>query len=122
MGVRRQKLHDTKLLISFLLLRRSNSAMSEMHSTVSSDTSARITPEIVPVEEEEDDVDTLAAVGQVQADVQREVAHLDGYTVSPLPVSEPEQAARGSDIILLITVIGASLTAYKDLLTSLFQT
>jgi hypothetical protein len=96
--------------------------MSETHSTVSSGTSVPITLEIVPVEEEEDDLDTLAAVGRVQADVQREIAHLDGYTVSTLPVSEHEQAARGIDIILLVTVIGASIAAYKDLLTSLFHT
>ena len=58
----------------------------------------------------------------MQADVQREIAHLDGYAVSILPISEPEQAARGIDIILPVTVIGASIAAYEDLLTSLFQT
>ena len=72
--------------------------------------------EIVPVEEEDDDLDTLAAVGQVHAGIQQDVSRLEGYTTSSLPTNE-----RGFDIIMLIVLAGTSIAASKDLLTSIFN-
>ena len=72
--------------------------------------------EIVPVEEEEEDLDTLAIVGQVHADIQQDVLQLKSYTTSSLPTSE-----RGFDIIMLIALAGTSIAASKDLLTSIFN-
>src|SRR5438093_12995220 len=95
--------------------------MSETHSQPPAGVVSSVALETVPVEEEEDDLDTLATVGNLQTEVQREVAHLEGYTVSTLPGSESREAARGIDLILLITLLGASVAAYKDLLTSIFQ-
>src|SRR5438552_6602868 len=73
--------------------------------------------EVVPVDEEEDDLDTIAFAGHVRADIQRELAHFKGYTVISSPTNE-----RGIDILVLITLLGASIPAYKDLLISLFTT
>jgi len=75
--------------------------------------------EIVPVEEEEDDLDTMATVGHLQEEVQQDIVGLNDYTVNAVPGSEP--GARGFDLVLLITFAGATIAAYKDLLTSLFQ-
>jgi hypothetical protein len=94
--------------------------MPDTHAQPQLDIVPTVTLEIVPVEEEGDDLDTLATVGHLQAEVQQEIARLDGYTVRALP--EGELGARGFDLILLITFIGATIAAYKDLLTSLFQT
>lgn len=96
--------------------------MSETLSPLSPGTPTHISLEIVPLKPEEDDLDTLAIVGQVQTNVQQEIGDLDAYTVSTLAASKTEQRPRGLDIVLLITFIGASLAAYKDLLTSIFQT
>ncbi len=72
--------------------------------------------EIVPLEEEENDFNTLTAVEQVRAGIQRDLAQLKGYTVSSLPTDE-----RGLDIIVLITMVATSIVASKDTLTSIFN-
>lgn len=72
--------------------------------------------EIVPLEEEENDFDTLTAVEQVRTGIQRDLVQLKGYTVSSLPTDE-----RGLDIIVLITMVATSIAASKDILTSIFN-
>jgi hypothetical protein len=74
--------------------------------------------EIVPVEEEENDLDTLAIAGQIQSDIRQEVASFDGYNVSSTAGS---QATRTIDPMMLITFVGASIAVNRELITSLFQ-
>ena len=74
--------------------------------------------EIVPVEEEEDDLDTLALAGQIQFDLRQEVANFDGYNVSSSAGSE---TTRTIDPMILITFIGAFIAVNRELITSLFQ-
>ncbi len=93
--------------------------MSQSQSQTPSGAAVSVMLEIVPLEEEEDDLDTMATVGHLQAEVQQDIARLNDYTVSTLPGSK--SGARGLDLVLLITFAGATIAAYKDLLTSLFQ-
>ena len=65
------------------------------------------------MEEEEDDLDTLAFVQRVRLGVQQDLANLDGYLVSTVSTNE-----RNIDVIVLLTLISASIVASKDLLTS----
>jgi hypothetical protein len=80
------------------------------------DQETTVAVEIVPVEE--DDLDTLAVVQLMRTDIQQAVSSFKNATVQSLP-SEPH-ARSGLDIILLITLIGANIATYKDLLTNLF--
>lgn len=89
--------------------------MSEMPSISSSDASATIAIEILPFAEEEDDFDTLATIQRVRTGLQHDLAQLDEYVVSTVSTNE-----RNIDVIVLLTLIGASLVASKDLLTSFF--
>jgi hypothetical protein len=90
--------------------------MSEMPSIPSPDVSATVAIEVLPVEEEEDDFETLAFVQRVRVGLHRGLTQLNEYTVSAIPTNE-----RNIDVIVLLTLIGASLVASKDLLTSFFN-
>ena len=90
--------------------------MSEMSSTPSPDASASVAIEVLPVAEEKDDLETLAFVQRVRVGLHRDLAQLNEYTVSTMPTNE-----RNIDVIVLLTLIGASLVASKDLLTSFFN-
>lgn len=90
--------------------------MSEMPSTSSSDALAFVAIKILPITEEMDDLDALASVQRVRASLQHDLAQFDGYTVSTISTNE-----RSIDIVVLLTLIGASLVASKDLLTSFFN-
>jgi len=83
---------------------------------------AGVTLSVFPIEEEEDDLDTLAVAGQLCLGVQQDLAQTEGYIVRPLRSDEIEAKTRGIDLVLLITAVGAVIAASKDLLTSLFQT
>jgi hypothetical protein len=72
--------------------------------------------EIIPVEEEEDDLDTLALVQRVHTALQQNLSGLDEYTVSTVPTDE-----RNIDVILLLTLVSTAIVASKDLLTSIFN-
>lgn len=90
--------------------------MSEMPSTPSPDASASVAIEVLPVAEEKDDLETLAFVQRVRVGLHRDLAQLNEYRVSAMPTNE-----RNIDVIVLLTLIGASLVASKDLLTSFFN-
>ena len=80
------------------------------------ESSPTIAIEITPVEEEEDDLDTLAFVQRVRTDLQQNLSGLDEYKVSTVPTDE-----RNIDVILLLTLVSAAIVASKDLLTSIFN-
>lgn len=90
--------------------------MSEMLSPSSPNSSATIAIEIVPVEEEEDDLDTQAFVQRVRAGLQQDLTQLEEYVISTVPTDE-----RNVDVTLLLTLVSASIVASKDLLTSIFN-
>jgi hypothetical protein len=92
--------------------------MPDVPSSFSSDEQAQVVVEIIPVEEEDDDVDTIAVAGQVTTNLQQEAISLKGYDVKALP---GEEHGRGVDVILLITLISTGIVASKDLLTSIFD-
>lgn len=94
--------------------------MSDIRSSASLEEQVGVTLSIIPIEEEEDDLDTLAVAGQMHIDVQQELTQTEGYTVRQL-IGDEEAKTRSIDLVLLITVVGAAVAAYKDLLTSIFQ-
>ncbi len=94
--------------------------MSEMFSPSTPDSSRTIAIEVVPIEEEEDDLDTLAVVQRVRTDLQQDLVGLDEYKVSTLPTDEHNNE-RNVDVILLLTLVSAAIVASKDLLTSIFN-
>jgi len=95
---------------------RNKHSMADTSTQSSPNKEPMLAVEIVPLEEEEDDFDTLAVVEQVRAGIQRDLVQLKDYVVSSLPTDE-----RGLDIIVLITMVATSIAASKDIMTSIFN-
>ncbi len=84
------------------------------------DPSPTIAIEITPVEEEEEDLDTLALVQRVRTDLQQNLSGLDEYKVSTVPTDEHNDE-RNVDAMILLTLVSTAIVASKDLLTSIFN-
>jgi len=92
--------------------------MSDTSASTHSREEPRIVLEVTPIEEEEDDIETLAIVERLSVNLRQEASHLEGLTINLLSRDTSE---RGLDLILLITVIGTAIVSVKDLLTSIFN-
>jgi len=77
--------------------------------------------EINPIAEEEDDLSAIALVEHAQDELQQVFHQLEGYTVQILPRDASQQAARGIDIILLITMLTTIVVSSKDILANFFD-
>lgn len=93
--------------------------MSERPSPSSLDALPTVAIEVLAVEEEEDNLDTLAWIQRVRRGLQQDLAQLDGCTVSTVSVAPTSE--RDIDVVVLLTLIGTSLVASKELLTSFFS-
>lgn len=82
-----------------------------------SDSSLAVAIEIVPVTEEDDDLDTLAVAEQVRIDMQKDAIQAQQYLLQVVPGNERS----GPEILMLIGFVGKFITDNKDLLTSLFE-
>src|SRR5580765_1391161 len=96
--------------------------MFHEHTTSVFDQIVQVFVEVEPIEDEEDDVDTLAVTEQIRFEVQQEIIERKDYQIEAIPVSPEQNAVRGIDVILLITTIGAVLAAHQDLIISIFKT
>ena len=77
------------------------------------DATALVAVEIAPIEEEADELATLAATEQVYLEIQHEATHLEGYATETQPAD-----TRGADLILLIGAIAGGLAANKAIVTA----
>ena len=73
--------------------------------------------EFVPIEEEDDDLETLGAVRKVGRAVQQELTALEGYTISS---GSAEESTRGADFLLFIAQTAQNAIENKELLLGLF--
>jgi hypothetical protein len=89
--------------------------MAEYPSQFSS-REAELTLEFIPVEEEDGDFDTLICMEKIYTEVQSESTQREDITIKSLPTNE-----RGVDFLILISLIGTTIVASKDLLTSIFN-
>ncbi|MGH2637918.1 MAG: hypothetical protein ACRDF4_01310 [Rhabdochlamydiaceae bacterium] len=86
------------------------------------DQPVQVLVEIEPIEEEAEDVDSLAVTEQTRFDVQQEIGGMKDYQVEAIPAHSEQSATRGVDVLLLITSVGAVLAARQDLIMSVFKT
>lgn len=91
--------------------------MSDISPSASSANQTTIALHILPIEDEADDLDTLALAGQLCSFTQQALIQSANYAIQ----SPPENRTRVSDLVLLITLLGTAIVTYKDLLTSIFQ-
>jgi hypothetical protein len=70
--------------------------------------------QMLPLEEEKDDFDTLSAVEEVMAEVKNEIVTLEGYSVVPVT-----RGRSGGEVIQLISQFVQNINENKELLALL---
>jgi hypothetical protein len=81
----------------------------------------KVVIEVNPIAEEEDDLSAIALVEHAQDELQQVLHQREGYTVQTLPRDPSQQAARGIDVILLVTMLTTIVASSKDILANFFD-
>jgi hypothetical protein len=71
---------------------------------------------LIPVEEEDDDLETLSTIEGVRADLWTEVSSLEGYATRIT-----SDQTRDAGVLLILSEIARDMIAQKDLVLALFQ-
>lgn len=96
--------------------------MDNISTSSSSNNQLTVQLDLLPVADEEDDLDTQALTHYVRTSIEQELARNTGYTVDSVQNdSEATGTRSGIDFVLLITLLGTFLATYKDMLTNFFQ-
>ena len=96
--------------------------MDNTSASSSSNKHLAVQLDLLPVIDEEDDLDTQALAGSIRSSIEQELLQHTEYTVDSVQDDSGATGTRsGIDFVLLITLLGTFLATYKDMLTNFFQ-